>query len=173
MKGKSLVQALRWRTPFRVLCLSVMLMFIAVAIITCVGYSFGWASQSKSSSIGIVDGRLWVHWPDSVGRSSPRPGPSWKQGWNWTDTATLMKGRPEIRVLGLMYGTRSEGGTYLVIGPVPFCLVLAVLVCLYGYRVYERQARMSVSCCGQCGYSLVGNESGVCPECGEVVQATV
>jgi len=34
-------------------------------------------------------------------------------------------------------------------------------------RVFRR--RIEAACCGVCGYDLIGNVSGVCPECGKRV----
>lgn len=46
------------------------------------------------------------------------------------------------------------------------CLIYPgyVLVCHYRQR-----SRSKKGCCQNCGYSLTGNTSGVCPECGEKI----
>ncbi len=35
-----------------------------------------------------------------------------------------------------------------------------------GRRGWDRWRRLSIGCCAKCGYSLTGNTSGACPECG-------
>jgi len=55
--------------------------------------------------------------------------------------------------------------------------LIAVLTSIYPaiffIRSYRRRRahRQALQPCGQCGYDLQGNESGVCPECGEPVVA--
>jgi hypothetical protein len=48
--------------------------------------------------------------------------------------------------------------------------VVGGLVVLHAHR-RDTQARRASHRCGQCGYDLTGNVSGVCPECGTPVSA--
>jgi ABC-type ATPase with predicted acetyltransferase domain len=46
-------------------------------------------------------------------------------------------------------------------------LTLLPLVWLYGLHWRDRRAqRIAAGRCATCGYSLTGNLSGICPECG-------
>jgi len=51
--------------------------------------------------------------------------------------------------------------------------LFAIYPAIFFIRSYRRRRvnRQAVQPCGQCGYDLQGNESGVCPECGEAVEA--
>ena len=56
----------------------------------------------------------------------------------------------------------------------PFCLTTVVLL---AYPIFalirgplRRHRRRKKGLCVACGYNLAGNESGVCPECGEAVE---
>lgn len=49
----------------------------------------------------------------------------------------------------------------------PLCLTcVAYLPCVY--RLLHRRHRIRTGHCALCGYSLIGNASGRCPECGEI-----
>lgn len=57
--------------------------------------------------------------------------------------------------------------------------ILAVSALTWGYiggrvvgALNARQASLMKGCCSACGYSLTGNISGVCPECGTRVSVT-
>ncbi len=44
--------------------------------------------------------------------------------------------------------------------------VFALIPCRWLFRYRRSRARRQRHCCESCGYSLIGNASGVCPECG-------
>jgi len=47
-------------------------------------------------------------------------------------------------------------------------LILIALLIIFARRNYRRSRP---GCCRRCGYSMIGNESGVCPECGSKKRA--
>jgi len=51
-------------------------------------------------------------------------------------------------------------------------ILTAIYPALFFIRSYRRRRvrRQALQPCSQCGYDLQGNESGVCPECGEAVE---
>jgi len=55
-----------------------------------------------------------------------------------------------------------------------FAIFTAIYPAIFFIRTYRRRRvhRQALQPCGQCGYDLQGNESGVCPECGEAVEVT-
>jgi hypothetical protein len=54
-------------------------------------------------------------------------------------------------------------------------LIIAGFPLLFSFTIYARwrsaKKRSARGLCAYCGYSLVGNTSGVCPECGKTMQA--
>ncbi len=76
---------------------------------------------------------------------------------------------------------RGPGGTFLAGHGVELRITLPWLAFLsaiypamffYGHYRRRRLNRLSSQPCGQCGYDLQGNESGVCPECGKAIDNT-
>lgn len=56
----------------------------------------------------------------------------------------------------------------------PFVVVLILLIRAYRADARrQRRQRYATGACGHCEYNLAGNESGVCPECGQVVARCV
>lgn len=53
---------------------------------------------------------------------------------------------------------------------VPAVSLTIVAACLGLMPIIRKQFRMRHNLCMRCGYSLTGNESGVCPECGARVE---
>ena len=53
-------------------------------------------------------------------------------------------------------------------------ILTAIYPAIFFIRSYRRRRllRQAMEPCEQCGYDLQGNESGVCPECGEMVKVT-
>jgi hypothetical protein len=52
----------------------------------------------------------------------------------------------------------------------PTSLAMALLPALWLACLQRRRLRQDPRQCRHCGYSLIGNESGVCPECGAPVR---
>ena len=50
------------------------------------------------------------------------------------------------------------------------CAFAAAFIGLLGTPAYRRWSRRRAGGCAECGYSLTGNVSGVCPECGTEVK---
>jgi hypothetical protein len=63
------------------------------------------------------------------------------------------------------FPTDSSESTYAVYA---FWLILTGYLALLALR-FVRARRIKPGHCNQCGYSLTGNTSGVCPECGTPV----
>ncbi|HXE54585.1 MAG TPA: hypothetical protein VN541_16300, partial [Tepidisphaeraceae bacterium] len=66
--------------------------------------------------------------------------------------------------------TSPPCATYLLI-PVPWLIAAFGLLPVYSALAWRRHRlraadRARRQCCSTCGYSLLGNTSGVCPECG-------
>lgn len=53
---------------------------------------------------------------------------------------------------------------------VPLWPPLLLSLCVTGFILARYRRRFPAHCCRNCGYSLKGNKSGTCPECGEAVQ---
>ncbi len=52
-------------------------------------------------------------------------------------------------------------------GPEVSLIYPAVVGAAWSGLIWHRRRRFSAGCCAECGYSLDGLESDVCPECGE------
>ena len=50
-------------------------------------------------------------------------------------------------------------------------LCIVIIFIEYDRRLHRQQSRALRGQCLNCGYSLTGNVSGVCPECGTTVEA--
>ena len=84
---------------------------------------------------------------------------SWKEDrWSFTVQASTPS-------LGwrLRYFLTSAGEWCFV---VPLWLPFGILAVPTGYLFWRDRRRPLPGHCGQCGYNLTGNTSGVCPECG-------
>ena len=115
-----------------------------------------------SGSHALVDGSLeWVHFDPSNYISS--------SAWfvNWGDCMGWLAERIPFGV-GLPRAHSKGRGAFEVVIPlwVPF-LIAAVPTCMLWYR--DRR-RAPLGECKRCGYNLLGNVSGICPECGTPVQ---
>jgi hypothetical protein len=81
-----------------------------------------------------------------------------------------------VRAMGMMVGYDDAGYprhyTWIV---VPHWMLLLASASLAGTPLVARQRRTARkrSCCLQCGYCLIGNVSGICPECGSPVARRV
>jgi hypothetical protein len=51
----------------------------------------------------------------------------------------------------------------------PLAGLAAVLPIVQALMIRRRRQLRYLGCCKRCGYSLTGNVSGVCPECGTVI----
>jgi hypothetical protein len=64
------------------------------------------------------------------------------------------------------YHPRQVSGTYIAV-PSWACTSLTLIVPLVWARnQYRRHKESRIGRCRRCGYSLTGNTSGICPECG-------
>ena len=52
----------------------------------------------------------------------------------------------------------------------PIALMALPYPCIFLYRTYRRGRGKPANACTHCAYDLTGNQSGVCPECGEAVE---
>jgi len=87
---------------------------------------------------------------------------------------------PGIRILTLIQVTPT-GGSYMYpevllieISYWLLALLTGIYPAIFFIRSYRRRRahRQALQPCEQCGYDLQGNESGVCPECGEAAGVT-
>ena len=95
----------------------------------------------SASRIGVPP-RVWTDFP-------VREGPDWRW-WN------LGVGRERARM--------TPGCSYYV----PYWVICAITG-LIPVVWFWRRGRPRAGYCSACGYSLTGNLSGVCPECGKAV----
>lgn len=54
----------------------------------------------------------------------------------------------------------------LRVGFIASTLVIAAVVCVFGYRALMKRWRVAPHLCDECGYDLTGVASAMCPECG-------
>ena len=88
--------------------------------------------------------------------------------WSWGSYAKRCTPAAAVRRLWLFGWAPEKVGAHDVV--VPQWIVPAIFGPLPAVRIarWRRLRRRSdASACQGCGYDLTGNESGVCPECGE------
>ena len=74
------------------------------------------------------------------------------------------------RPVWMPYWKRGLSGTRSLVLPLWIPLLLIAMPTLYLWWV---DRRIPPGHCSKCGYNLAGNVSGICPECGEKVNAEV
>jgi hypothetical protein len=67
------------------------------------------------------------------------------------------------------FSVRSLSPEFIVPLVVPVLLMAMLPIAVVTLRWAGRRRRLKLSLCLRCGYSLTGNTSGVCPECGTAV----
>lgn len=115
---------------------------------------FAVASQTKLTVYG-QDGRVDLHW-------------IWKDySVEGIDKAKVHK---QYRFGGFRYRAFAIGRNRALSGSAPFWFLVSLLaaypVASFIRGPVVRWRRHRIGACLQCGYSLRGNESGICPECG-------
>jgi hypothetical protein len=87
--------------------------------------------------------------------------PRWRIEFNWERPRWDFEYRPRTNSARSRWLTIPLWRPFLVLG----------LGSLLGMRVLRMRARrrLSSGLCSYCGYSLTGNTSGVCPECGKPI----
>ena len=72
---------------------------------------------------------------------------------------TFERQRPHLAKI--LWPTRSGMAIIVPLGmPIAGTMIAAIALWRFSRRVVRH------GCCANCGYSLIGNESGICPECG-------
>jgi hypothetical protein len=111
---------------------------------------------------------------------------NWQASWIWGSTGELtasVQSDGRIRRLTPNSGFSSTEATSNLSPPLPFWYISAnhvLLMLIFSllpmwvagsitFRSLRRNHRASLRRCITCGYSLRGNTSGVCPECGAVI----
>jgi hypothetical protein len=83
---------------------------------------------------------------------------------------TIVVTRPGGFISGMAFGYLDwEKVVWIPLWLVNILLAAALAGLVYAGRRSRRRRRLRHVCCIECGYSLVGNTSGVCPECGSPV----
>jgi hypothetical protein len=123
------------------------------------------SKKTDRYAVGIADGEVsFVHvTTDTVpllippgfrsvaaGPRGPRPPPTWT-------------------FVGITYLNIPTNFSHLAEVNVPLWMPVLALSVLPFVRVLQGFRRVRSGCCLTCGYSLTGNTSGVCPECGTPV----
>jgi hypothetical protein len=174
------------RSSVRILSLGIFILFALLSIINCIWY-VGYVHPKLR--LGLIDGRLtftttpadvfrydfisgtrygWIHGRDGLVSSELRvllaAGPTWPRieqiDYTPTDQATdkILLVRGSLYVLPLWFAASSS-------------FLLAVCFWRQELRIVLRlvlRKKHSVRC-GKCGYCLIGNQSGICPECGTMI----
>jgi len=97
----------------------------------------------------------WIHGPESV-------------PLEWRFGGSMAEGQAAIRWTPTWLG---EGVVFQFIF-VPLWLPFLLIALPTGWLFWsDHRRRLRVGCCAQCGYSLTGNTSGKCPECGATTPA--
>jgi hypothetical protein len=84
----------------------------------------------------------------------------------WVISGTLMNAAFDIAMaVGLLEGWLPQAA---IVGGIALVILALHIV---GRRDSLKRRFASITTCRSCGYSLIGNLSGRCPECGTSVQA--
>ena len=101
-----------------------------------------------------------------IGRSEA--GAFFTSRWLWVATIFCMiQAGPYL--WAFITSAQPQFGTLYACNLLPSIIVMAFALLDASFRVisYRRERRRTEGYCAECGYCLAGNESGICPECGE------
>jgi hypothetical protein len=113
--------------------------------------------------VGIGDRGLLVDWMTlNTGTSNSSANVLF---YRWSDYRVTTKEGVAFRVRSLVISA------FIVLCAGALFLAYPVIVFVRG--PYRRYCWREIGCCPQCGYSLIGNVSGVCPECGKRVDPNI
>lgn len=76
---------------------------------------------------------------------------------------------PALATYGIVQARAIEIGCPLIVLTIPLAVGIARLFC---YSHWLSRRRRQLGLCSYCAYSLVGNMSGTCPECGTALENT-
>lgn len=131
---------------------------------------FHWRTDHRGVRVSSACGRLAVIievegqlWSDSYGYTEGHDPEQEKQFWPMNFSGFAW--RSDCNVVG-SYQSVLMPHAAIVIG-----LAIAPAVWLFVVRRHVGRSRMNVCRC--CGYTLTGNISGVCPECGTKIQQAI
>lgn len=118
----------------------------------------------------VSDARFW-----STGEEAPAPGWGWYEVWDDTDLGWAFEHWQNAhpgwtRVSGIAFGPFYTQRPKLAIRApmwLPLAITLLLLVGRKDFFCFRAEQRQLRGLCQSCGYSLTGNVSGTCPECGE------
>ena len=123
--------------------------------------SICWYRMSDGRYIGLRRGVWFVYWREGL-LTQPVPQPGWtitrRLGPEWRT-----RWFPRIQTWPLAPGSITRT-------TIPVWFSLAIVACLTTFLWY-RDRRPPRGHCQACGYSLTGNVSGVCPECGAAIKS--
>jgi len=130
--------------------------------------AYGWAGAFwyQCNKLNAVDNLVSTNGNDVVlHRPLLRENYAWDV-YQHRELASFRLGRYDKRVPGEGYYKSVEAIAPLWL---PFLLLAAYPTIAFVRGPMRRWRRRRKGCCLSCGYDLTGNESGVCPECGEAI----
>ena len=142
------------------------------ALVSCVGRPLLWESSAGDSRAGFSQGAFYVELRRVLDPRQAERLTEWS--WSTQGVADFLIGNHEF-----YYGTgvvnwhdgTSLRHTLVRCSVAPLVLLLAVYPTISLIRgPLRRRRRRGKGLCLKCGYDLTGNVSGVCSECGQVIQ---
>jgi hypothetical protein len=145
----------------------ILLLLIVVAWAVSLRWAFGWNrlddSRRYHSSAIFQIGALYVSHLEYLGEDAS--GLYWAPDNFYPEFLSI----PRILLKPDFWFVAYPNWSLVLPLWIPFVLIAIPTAALW----WRDRRRIRPGCCRKCGYNLTGNVSGVCPECGEKVDAQV
>jgi hypothetical protein len=148
------------------LCLLGSGLLLAGGVGSCYGEKLVWEYRPEGFPLSVPQGWVAIGLGSIAGQwitldSAAPPSSSDRTVYKYLDRSYTSNAGVAHRLRFLMISALP------VLGAAALCLAYPLAAFMRGpWRRYARRRR---GCCSMCGYSLTGNVSGICPECGSAV----
>ena len=166
---KSRIRCLWWgKWGGALLSVSLLIVFIASSFVqvSVVRSVPGWRGVQNAA---VSAGCLWIHLDYFVPDATRADSPYVRGGtpvWEWSASA----GEPSLFLWfrSMEYDQNWYGVLHSYKLSIPLWVPLLAVCVPTGWLFWSDHKRKKPGHCPSCGYSLTGNTSGTCPECGAV-----
>ena len=129
---------------------------------------FVWISPSAQHWVSLQFGAVqYLHSP----RGSPQFLWYYDPGWNVIPYGVDWSRRTNFGLMLRLSPATGSAGLRIVTIPLWMPILAFAIPTALTWRAHSLSFRRP-GCCRNCGYNLIGNTSGVCPECGEKIRGS-